>query len=190
MLRIAHRRSRGVRRRSEAAALRVTAPHSRFCASWLAFPSPLLAISMACGAISESFLVLDAEALVALAHRKRQPGCSDFPKNDTLSQSAWQEIVDFPDRASRPSIGLAARASPAPPDRRAGFQARSSRPGHRELGAGGYGEGSSANHRFPAPSALTAAIKVYTHVTWNRRKSISSPAGNVYAPPRAAGADV
>jgi hypothetical protein len=51
---------------------------------------------MACGAIPDPFPVLDAEPSAARRRwGKNQRGLSCFLKNNTKSQVAWQEIVDF-----------------------------------------------------------------------------------------------
>jgi hypothetical protein len=69
------------------------------------FPSPFRAITMACGAISESF-----------PHRgppnghgrpptsKGESGCRSFLKNNTGRQLLWQEIVGFFVERSCPPI--------------------------------------------------------------------------------------
>jgi hypothetical protein len=45
---------------------------------------------------------LNAEARSRVAHEKREAGLSSFLKNNTRSQPAGQEIVDFSYRASQP----------------------------------------------------------------------------------------
>jgi hypothetical protein len=60
---------------------------------------------MACGAISEPLLLLTPRSRSRVAHEERPPDLSDFLKNNTRRQPTWQEIVDFSQSASRPSIG-------------------------------------------------------------------------------------
>jgi hypothetical protein len=60
---------------------------------------------MACGAISESLSDLNAEARSRVAHEKCEADLSTFLKNNTRSQPAGQEIVDFSYRASQPRPG-------------------------------------------------------------------------------------
>jgi hypothetical protein len=50
---------------------------------------------MACGAIPERFPAFNAETQSRVAREKRELGLSAFLKNNTPSQPAWQEIVDF-----------------------------------------------------------------------------------------------
>jgi hypothetical protein len=58
----------------------------------------------------ESFLLLRPEFPSRVAHEKLKPGLSTFLKNNTRSQPAWQEIVDF----SQSNVPVLDRAFAAP----------------------------------------------------------------------------
>jgi hypothetical protein len=72
-------------------------------ADGLPSPSPFRALSIACGAIPESFPLLTPMSLSRVAHEKCEPGSPIFLKNNIKSQPAWQEIVDFSSRTTPPS---------------------------------------------------------------------------------------
>src|SRR5580704_2619025 len=91
---------------------------------------------MACGAISESSPVRNAEALVARRAREAPVGFAGLLKNNTRPQPAWQEIVVFSQSASRRSTGRVRRSSGVRSDLINGTEYHSSEALDRRPGAG------------------------------------------------------